>query len=77
MTDGQGVEGQVGGRMEVLRRAPGFLACSVELGNSRGSGVGGKSMSLALDLLSLKYSRGDQSRHILQGEVAQRLCPES
>lgn len=63
--------------MEVLRRAPGFLACSVELGNSRGSGVGGKSTSLALDLLSLKYSRGDQSRHILRGEVALRLCLES
>lgn len=39
--------------------------------------VGGKSMSLALNLLSMKPMRGEESGRIPQGEVAQRLCLES
>lgn len=38
---GRGQKGRLGGKREVLRGGPRFLVCSVELGNSRGSEVGG------------------------------------
>lgn len=48
--DGQRVERKWGERREVLRRT-GFLACAVEVGNARGSGVWGEELELNFELI--------------------------
>lgn len=55
--DGQRVERKWGERREVLRRAPGFLACAVEPDNARGSGVWGE-LELSCELIECEtYQR--------------------